>query len=354
MVKNHDAVKNIEHPEAWALAVLRELPGVREVVALPAGARADLEVTFRGHRRPALVEVKRHVDAAVAHAIIADAAAARPSPYIVVAGTTTAGARDLLAARGIGYTDVAGNASIELPGLIIRTGSFSASAVVVAPRPPATRLAGKAGLVAQALLLERGRAWKLGDLAEEAGVSSGLVHRVLTRLETVALVMAEGRGPAKVRRLVAPAALLDLWAEEDAEPNARRTTGYLLGTPGSPLAAIASARLDAAGIDHAVTGVAAAALAVPVLTSVAITQLRVTAALTAGDVLRVLDARPAEEGFNLQLVQGDDDLELRFRRRTAGVWMAAATRVYLDALRDPRRGREQAEAFREAVLGIER
>jgi len=32
--------------------------------------------------------------------------------------------------------------------------------------------------------------------------------------------------------------------------------------------------------------------------------------------------------------------------------LAANTRIYLDALRDPRRGSEQAQVFRESVLGF--
>ena len=51
-------------------------------------------------------------------------------------------------------------------------------------------------------------------------------------------------------------------------------------------------------------------------------------------------------------VQGPDDAELRFRREVEGVWLAAETRVYLDALRDPRRGAEQAREYRSQVFGF--
>lgn len=39
------------------------------------------------------------------------------------------------------------------------------------------RLSGKAGVAAQALLLDRGRRWQVQDLAGKAGVSGGLAHR---------------------------------------------------------------------------------------------------------------------------------------------------------------------------------
>jgi hypothetical protein len=346
-------VKNSATLEGWALAVVRELPGVLEVTAPPEGSRADAVIRFEGQRRPVMVEVKRHLDAVTAHAVLSQLAGGHRDRWLVVAETTTAGARDLLEARGIGYIDAAGNASIRMPGLLVRTGSFTASAII-APKTPRTtvRLSGKTGLVAQTLVLGGERAWTIADLATEAGVSVGLAHRVLGRLETMSLVATEGRGPVKVRRVVAPAALLDLWAEEDAEPRARLSNGFLLAKPGVVLAAALSERLSLASLEHAITGIAAASLSAPILTAVPVTQVRVTGSVPPDAVFQALDARATDEGFNLQLIQDADDLELRLRHELDGVWVAAATRIYLDALRDPRRGREQAAAFRTAVLRV--
>ena len=333
--------------EPWALNVLRVLP------ALGATMGPDAEAQLKGRANPILIEAKRRVDAATAHAVVA---LARQTPverdFLLVAEHTSQGAREILEANGVAYLDGLGNASIRFPDLFVRTGSFGAAAVIVDRLPTRARLAGKAGVIAQALLLDRGRAWRVGDAAAEAGVSAGLAHRVLARLEEAAILTAEGSGPKKVRRLTNPAALLDLWAEEEKEPGARRTTAYVLTRPGAQVAAVLSERLSAAGIDHAVTGVAAAAMLAPALTSVSVTQIRLTARIPASEALRALDARSTEEGSNLVLVQGADDVELWFRREVAGTWLAANTRIYLDALRDPRRGREQAQAFRESVLGI--
>ena len=100
------------------------------------------------------------------------------------------------------------------------------------------------------------------------------------------------------------------------------------------------------------TGVAAAARRVAFLTSVLVTEVRVTAARTPAEVAAAADARLVEEGANLVFIQGPDDAELRFRREVEGVWLAAETRVYLDALRDPRRGAEQAREYRNQVFGF--
>lgn len=346
-VKNVMPVKIAAPLEAWALSAIRAQPG------FDAAIQPDAVISIEGRSRPVVLEAKRRVDAANAHAIVA---LARRTPadrdFILVAERTSEGARQILEANGIAYLDGLGNASIRLPGMFVRTGSFTAAALIVDRQPVKARLAGKAGLVAQALLLDRNRAWRVADMAAETGVSIGLAHRVLARLEDATILVAEGAGPLKVRRITNPGALLDLWAEEDRERDARQTAGFVLARRGTLTAAMLSERLGGAGVAHAITGIAAAAILAPALTSVPVTQVRVAAAIPASDTLKALEARQTEEGSNLVIVQGADDTELRFRREVDGIWLAADTRIYLDSLRDPRRGKEQAQVFRESVLGI--
>jgi hypothetical protein len=346
-VKNQLAVKIAAPLEAWALSAIRGQPG------FDAAIQPDAEIIVEGRSRPIVLEAKRRVDAADAHAIVA---LARRTPvgrdFILVAERTSEGARQILEANGIAYLDGVGNASIRLPGVFVRTGSIGAAAVIVERQPVKARLAGKAGLIAQALLLDRDRSWRVADVAARVGVSTGLAHRVLARLETASILAADGVGPRKVRRITNPGALLDLWVEEEKERGAQRTAAFLLARPGARTAALLSERLGGAGIMHAITGITAAAILAPALTSVPVTQVRVTAAIPASDVLKALEARRAEEGSNLVILQGADDAELWFRREFDGIWLAADTRIYLDSLRDPRRGQEQGQLFRESVLGI--
>lgn len=346
-MKNPLTVKFAGPLEAWALSAIRAQPG------FDAATRPDAEITIEGRHRPIVLETKRRVDAANAHAIVA---LARRTPkgrdFILVAERTSEGARQILEAKGVAYLDGLGNASIRLPGVFVRTGSFSAAAVIVDREPVKARLAGKAGLIAQVLLLDRDRVWRVADIAAQAGVSTGLAHRVLARLEGATILTADGTGPRKVRRITNPGALLDLWVEEEKEQGARRTVAFVLARPGTRTAAILSERLAGAGITHAITGIAAAAILAPALTSVPVTQVRVTADIPASDALHALEARQTDEGSNLVIVQGADDAELRFRREVDGIWLAADTRIYLDSVRDPRRGKEQAQLFRESILGI--
>ena len=355
-VKNATSVKN-EGLAAWAVTLLRALPGAPVVGEPLPGSTDDGSLRFPDAGLVLRVGQKAHVDPVVAHAIEAGNAG-RSEPLLVVARTTTGVAREILESHGIGYVDATGNAAIDLPGLHVRTGSlarsgsFSASAVIVSePRSSESpRLAGKAGLIAQALILEPERAWTLAAMAERAGVSTALAHRVFSRLERATVLAADGRGPRKTRRVASPGALLDLWAEEAVEPRERRTPAYAL-MRGDGARAV-STRLEERQLLHAVTGVAAAARRVAFLTSILVTEVRVTAARTPAEVAAAADARLVEEGANLVFVQGPDNAELRFRREVEGVWLAAETRVYLDALRDPRRGAEQAREYRSQVFGF--
>jgi hypothetical protein len=346
-VKNASPVKNPPPLEPWVLAVAHASPRVAEVSA------ADRTLRFEDYPLPLSIEAKRRVDAADAHLLAARLGGQAPDrPPIVVAEVITETARDVLASHGIPFLDGMGHALVRLRGLVIATSEARGSLTVTRPPRAETRLSGKSGLVAQVLLLDRGRSWAVGALAERAGVSTGLAHRILTRLEEAGVVEVHGHGPRKVRRLANPAALLDLWAEEDSDPRLRHTSAFVLAMPGEDLSTAISRRLAEVGIEHAITGSAAAARRLPALTNVPVTQVIVTAARSPDEIIEAIDARPAAEGFNVLLTQRGDDIELRFRREIDGVWLAADTRIYVDALRDPRRGREQADAFRAAAFGF--
>lgn len=355
-MKNLTAVRN-EGLAAWAVTLLRALPGAPVIGETLPGSTDDGILRFADAGLVLRVEQKAHVDPVIAHSIKARNVG-RSEPLLVVARTTTAVAREILESHGIGYVDATGNAAIDLPGLHVRTGSlarsgsFTAAAEIsLGPRSPASpRLAGKAGLIAQALILEPERAWTLDAMADRAGVSTALAHRVFSRLQRVKVLAADGRGPRKTRRVASPGALLDLWVEEAADPKERRTPAYALMRGDGPRAV--SSRLTEHDFLHAVTGVAAATRRVAFLTSLLVTEVRVTATRTPAEVAAAADARLVEEGANILFVQGPNDAELRFRRDVEGVWLAAETRVYLDALRDPRRGAEQAREYRSQVFGF--
>ena len=233
-MKNATSVKN-QGLAAWAVTLLRALPGAPVVgEALPGSATTAASgsptpaSSCGWSRRPTSTPV-------IAHSI-EDRNAGRPEPLLVVARTTTSGAREILESHGIGYVDAAGNAAIDLPGLHVRTGSlmrsgsFTADAVIApaASAPASPRLAGKAGLIAQALILEPERAWTLDAMADRAGVLDRARPSCVHPARAGDGARGRGRGPRKTCRVASPAALLDLWAEEAVEPKERRTPAYAL------------------------------------------------------------------------------------------------------------------------------
>lgn len=343
-VKNPQAVKITGPFEPWAVDVLGGAPGFEAQI----GPRPSIQVD--GRPRPVGLMMTRTVDGASASFMAERGLRNRRSPVLVVAETITESARRTFEDNGVGYVDGRGNSHIRMPGLYVHTAGGRGSRVEL--QPPPTRLSGKAGLVAQALLLAPERDWQIAALAALCEVSTGLVHRVLARLQSLELVRVTGVGPSKRRHLARPAALLDLWAEEDEEPRTKAIAAYVLPVPGVPLASQCSKGFDAKSIFHAVTGIAAAAELAPALTSVQVTQVRVDPQVTIVSALSAVSAREVKDGANVLLLQAPTNAELQFRQHPRDAWLTANTRIYLDALRDPRRGAEQAAVFRQAMFGF--
>lgn len=338
-----------------ALSVLRSVPGV-EVVALeqPIGdAKADAVIRSAGTPHPVVIEFKRHANTATAHQLIAWAnRLPADAALVLVADTTTTEARRLLEDNGIGVIDGLGNVHVELPGLLLHLEPRAGRTAQKAGPTPPSRLTGKAGIVTQALLLDPQRRWTVTDLSERSAVSAGLTHRVLARLEREGIVATQGAGPHRTRQVREPAALLDLWAEEAKDRRIQRLRAFRLSRDPNGLAGTASNALSQAGIDHAVTGPAVAQLLAPFVTAVPVVDMWVTQRVELSTAASAAGAEPVETGHNLVLAQAEADSPLAFHTQQDGLSVVNHFRLYLDLLRDPRRGREQAARLREEVIGF--
>ncbi len=350
MVKNGPLVKIEGALEAEVARLLRGIDGIEVVVGEPRARRADFTVRFAGVARPIDIEVKQYLNAATAWQLVRHAEAAGDHYLLVVTDQATNEARDILERHGVGVVDGAGNAHMELPGLLLHIEGRRRAKE--ARLQGAIRLSGKAGIVAQALLLERDRIWQIHDLAEEADVSDGLVHRVLARLKDEGLVATEGAGPARVRRVVNPTALLDLWTEENVDRAVERTTAFRLARTPKELVVAVAERLGKADITYAVTRAAAAMALAPFVTSVPTVDVWIDSAITPKAAAQALDAELVETGANLVLTQAPGDAPLAFRREHEGTWLVNPMRLYYDLRKDPRRGREQADRLRQEVIGF--
>lgn len=347
---NKPALVNIEGPfEAAALRVLREIPGLAVTLEPDApDRRVDAIVHFADEQAPVDIEFKAQANPATAWQLVHYAETHPEMRLLLIADTTTEETREILREHGVALVDGLGNAHIELPGLLFHVEGKRQPKRGVAGPP--TSLKGKAGVIAQALLLEPDRAWQVRDLAKRADVSAALVHRVVTRLENEGLMRAEGAGPRRVRRVTDPTALLDLWAEEQAD-KPMRTHAYLLARTPRLLVSDLGKHLTTSGIDYALTGAGAASLVAPIVTAVPVAEVWVTAKAAPEDLYDGAQADPVTEGHNVVFLQAKDDTPLAFRERKQGLWLANRFRLYADLRGDPRRGREQAENLRREVIG---
>lgn len=346
MVNNRLEVNYGSRLEAEAIRVLRSIPELAVNATREEDCRADAVVGYAETEVPVAVEVKARLSSAAAH-LIAHRARDGMMPVVVVADESTARAREILAEAGVGLVDGLGNVRLELPGLLVRIASKRPVRRAAVP----VRLSGKSGLVAQAMLCDVDRSWQVGELKQRCGVSAGLVHKVLLRLENEGVVEVHGAGPAKTRRLSNPAALLDLWAEEQVDRPIRHRA-YMLAQTTDRLIGGLSEGLEAARADYALTGAAAAARLAPFVTSVAVADVWLESTADPGAVCARLGATPVESGPNLVFLQERDNGPLAFRTRIDGVWTTNVFRLYLDTRRDQRRGREQSDHLRREVIGF--
>jgi hypothetical protein len=349
-VKKGELVNLTGQFEAETLRVLREIPGLSVTTEHKTGRDGDALLRFAGTSTPIAVEVKHRANAATARQLVHRAETRPDIPFLLVADETTAEAREILRDNGISVLDGLGSAHIELPGLLFHMEGHRRSHNSTGRTPP-TRLSGKAGIVAQVLLLHPQRHWQVQDLAKEAQLSTGMTHRVLARLETEGIVEARGTGPSRVRRVIDPAALLDLWTEENVE-DPLRTLGYLLARTPKQLIYDLGTNLGLSGIDYALTGAAGATLVAPFVTAVPVAEVWVSATAAPEELYDAAKADPVNDGQNVVFLQAKNDAPLVFREMTEGLWVANRFRLYADLRRDPRRGREQAEHLREEVIGF--
>jgi len=154
------------------------------------------------------------------------------------------------------------------------------------------RLTGKAGVAVQALLLAPERLWGVHDLATKPEYPWVWPIASSTGSNAKNVVAAEGVGPKRVRRVSGRTALLDLWAEEMRDRGAKQIRAFRLARDPRTLTAALSHALTDAGVEHAVTGAAAAAALAPFVTAIPVMELWVSetvalqeAALAAGQRL---------------------------------------------------------------------
>lgn len=135
-----------------------------------------------------------------------------PDPHRVwVLPRATRGLHERLRKRRESFVDLRGAVHLSLPTLLVdRTGVKPPRRPKAAP-PPADPFSDRGSLVLRTLLEAGGRAWRVRELAEAAGVGPATVTRVVRELRRYHVVDAPRAGRAAAVRLTDARALFTLW-----------------------------------------------------------------------------------------------------------------------------------------------
>jgi hypothetical protein len=272
---------------------------------------------------------------------------ARGRPDVAVARRMSPGAREALAAAGIGWVDETGAAEIAVGSLIV---SRSGCPVASPRKPPRWTPAVLAA--AEALLC--GRRATVGALQDATGLSTGSCTNALRTLTDLGLLTATARrGRGSARQIPDPGHLLDEYAAAAAAtlPAIALTVGVTWRDPVAGLSETGR-RWNRVGVAWAATGPVAASVLAPYLTTVTTSEVYVDTKTIAGleSVAAKVDLRPIEGG-RLTLRPFPTVTARRFAAEIGGLRLAPWPRVYADLRVAGVRGEEAAEHLREVIRG---
>lgn len=295
-----------------------------------------VEVTAPDHRVGTFaLEVRQRLDPKGVRPLVESLVGSREAATpLVVSPYLSEGTRARLRDGDVGYLDLTGNARIVLPepGLFIET--QGASEDPNREERPARSLRGaKAGRVARALV-EMKAAPGVRELAALTKIDAGYVSRVLSLLDSEALITRGRRGRIES---VDWSALLRRWAK-DAPLDSRGNVDTFLEPRGL---STLQARLSKFDAPYAITGSLAAVTLAP-LAPARFATLWVRDAAAAAAALAL---RPGGPGANVMLVETDENAVFEGTTERDGLRYAAPSLVAADLLTSPGRSPQEGEAL---------
>jgi hypothetical protein len=252
---------------------------------------------------------------------------------------------ELCREESVSYLDGVGNCRIVAPGLFIYvSGRPNRRALLKAGVDPFSR---KSSRVVRSLLTRPDQGWQVQQLAQQAGVSLGLVSKVKKSLLEEAYLEERDR----LLYLRDPAKLLQAWAAR-YRPLVRRLQLFAL-----PRTTETESRLAAwcreNGVAYALTQLAAAWRYSPMVRydkSVVYIDKKVESGDNLKALLGNLDARKVDSGANCTLWITDDPAVFTDAREVDGVKVVSPLQLYLDLKALAGRGEDAAEEIREKQL----
>lgn len=317
---------------------------------------ALVEAEVAGHRVMLAVECKQHAfprDVMTAVWQLRDfisSAEHGPEPWIPVlaAVAVSPGARDILRNEGVGYFDTGGSLYLPAPGMFV---FIDRPMPKQAERRTGAIFRGRRAQVLHAVWALRHEWFGVNQIAEKAMVAPATASETLATLERHGWVTAKGAGPAKMRRLDDPQGFLDAWAEhqqKERSPQLRRY--YVPAGPVQPLMRHLHEACEEKGVLYEMTGEAAGHEYAPYLTSISQLRCRMMIGSSSEAVLREMGARQVDEGWNLGVLDADNEGAFAFREMGQYGWLASPLQTYLDLLQGSGRSREMAQHLRQERL----
>ena len=343
---------------------LDDLPGVDIRSAEPEplgpnGSRADVGLLADIKGKPALilVEVKAPIYPRDALAVAWQAKRASysgdntpttPTVHMVAAPAISRSSREILRDEGLAYWDQSGSLYLEVPWAFYFVDRLKQGKT---ERPIRKIYRGSTVQVLHAMLVEPTRRWHVRELAEIAEVSPSTVHEVFTFLETQLWAEKVGSGPATVRTLTKPGALLDAWAEEHSLREYKTRRFYRWAQSRGKLKSDVLKLLHDNRIKYALTLASGAEYVAPYASRIDNLHILVPEATDLAGLADKAGLKPAESGENITFLMSGDRSPLMFRQHIEDTAIASNIQLYLDLQAWPRRGKEQAEHLRSMKIG---
>lgn len=268
---------------------------------------------------------------------------------LIAAEALSPGAKELLREERVGYFDTGGSLYIPARGAFFYIDRPVPKTFERAVRSLYT---GRRAHVLHALLMERGKWWRVKEMAELAKVSPATASETLSALERFDWVISRGRGPTKERCLAKPDVLLDTWSKQTSSrrPHSERRY-YVPATAPEELMENLTRLSTTHKTECVMTQEAAAQRYAPFLSAISRVTCRLMPGHAAEAVLSVLGAKRVSEGANLHVIDTTAPGAFLFKERVGDVWLASPIQVYLDLLRGSGRAIKMAEHLRRESIG---
>lgn len=317
-------------PRGWRMTVRRD---VRE-------DRYRIDAQFRvtapdGTTGKLLAQVKRDLPPKLVSSAVSQLKAyAGDRAGIVIASYLSPRARELLIDNDVSYADATGNVRLKLdrPALFIMTSGADSDPSY---EPRAIRsLKGPAAAAVVRALCDFKPPYGVRELAERASLSLASTSRILSLLDTDALITRSERGPVES---VDWQRLIRRWVDDYGLTKSNRNQFVLEPRGLSGL----TKKLSDARLAYALTGSIAAVELAPV----APTRLGAVYVADITKAQRELNLREVETGGNVVLVEPFSPVAMARTWQRDGLTYAAPAQVAGDLLTSPGRGPAEGEAL---------